>query len=71
MSNTTPSDKQAAFFKVEKFLKAIHYPASKGKILEQAKKNKAPEAIITLLNNFEEKEYKGPIDVSKEIKKNS
>jgi hypothetical protein len=71
MSNTTRNDKQAISFKVEKFLKGIRYPANKEKILDQAKKNKAPETIINLLNKFEEIEYKGPIDVSKEIKEGS
>ena len=57
MSNTTQNDKGVSSFKIEKFLKKIHYPARKEKMLAQAKSNKALETIISLLNKFEEKEY--------------
>jgi hypothetical protein len=52
---------------IEKYLKGIHYPVQKRDLLKQAKSNGAPADIINVLQNFEEKEYKSTIDVSKEV----
>lgn len=63
------NDKKVSASDIERFLKGIRYPASKDKVLTQAKTNKAPEIVMEMLNKFEATEYKGPIDISKEIKR--
>jgi hypothetical protein len=52
---------------VERYLKGIHYPASKDELLKQAKGNGAPEDVMNVLNRFSSKQYNTTIDVSKEV----
>lgn len=52
---------------VERYLKGIHYPASKGDLVNQAKQNGAPSDVMSVLNRFEDKEYGSTIDVAKEV----
>ena len=52
---------------VEHYLKGIHYPASKGDLVEQARSNDAPDDVMHVLDQFEDKEYESTIDVTKEI----
>jgi hypothetical protein len=52
---------------IERYLKGIHYPASKDDLLKQAKNNGAPEDVLNVLNRFEDKKYNTTIDVSKEV----
>jgi hypothetical protein len=54
---------------IEKYIKGTDFPADKNQLLQQAKNNKAPEDIINTLNKMEEKEYRTPIDISKEVGK--
>lgn len=50
---------------VQKYLHGIDYPASKQHLLEQAKRNGAPDEVIDTLQRFDEKEFGGPQDVMK------
>lgn len=52
---------------VERYLKGIHYPASKGDLVEQARGNDAPDDVMHVLDQFEDKEYESTVDVTKEI----
>jgi hypothetical protein len=52
---------------IERYLKGIHYPASKDELLKQAQNNGAPEDVLYVLNKFENKKYNTTIDVSKEV----
>ncbi len=52
---------------VERYLKGIHYPASKVDLLNQAKQNGAPSDVLQVLNRFDDKEYSSTIDVAKEV----
>ena len=54
---------------VEKYLKGINFPASKEDLLEHARDNNAPDDVLNVINQFTDKEYNGPIDISKEMKK--
>lgn len=52
---------------IERYLKGIHYPASKDNLVNKAKENNAPSDVMHILNQFEDHEYNSPIDVSKEV----
>lgn len=52
---------------VERYLKGIHYPASKDELLRQAKDNGAPQDVMNVLNRFEDKKYGSTVDVAKEV----
>ena len=54
---------------IERYLKGIHFPANKKKLMDQAKTNNAPEDVMKVLGRFEEKDYSSPIDVAKEVGK--
>lgn len=52
---------------IEKYLKGINFPAQKKDLINHAKGNQAPDDVMHVLESFEEKEYRSPIDVSKEV----
>ncbi|MBA8666992.1 DUF2795 domain-containing protein [Holosporaceae bacterium 'Namur'] len=52
---------------VERYLKGIRYPAGKADLEKTAKKNRAPSDVLSVLSRFDDKEYKSPIDIAKEV----
>jgi hypothetical protein len=54
---------------VEKYLKGMHYPAEKGKLVDNAKSKDAPNDVMDLINKLPDKTYNSPIDITKEIGK--
>jgi AbrB family looped-hinge helix DNA binding protein len=50
---------------VQKALGGIDYPADKGALVAQAKKNNAPREVRTIVERFPEREYGGPQEVMK------
>jgi hypothetical protein len=50
---------------VQKYLKGVDYPAKKRDLVDQAKKNAAPNEIMHVIQQFPEQEFKGPQDVMK------
>lgn len=50
---------------VQKYLKGIDYPAKKRQLMDQAKKNDAPQEVLQVLQQFPDKEFTGPQDVMK------
>ena len=52
---------------IEKYLKGIDFPTGKDSLIKQATENAAPEDVLYVLNQFEEKTYHSPIDVAKEV----
>jgi hypothetical protein len=54
---------------VQKFLKGMDYPAGKKEIVSQAKKNKAPKAVLGVLNKIDDQQFNSTTDVSKAIGK--
>jgi hypothetical protein len=53
---------------VQKFLKGMEYPASKKDLIEQAKRNKADENVISMLEGMKATNFNSPADVSKALK---
>jgi hypothetical protein len=43
--------------KVSKSLKGIHFPANREKVVQFAKKNSAPDEVMSVLENMPEKSY--------------
>jgi hypothetical protein len=54
---------------IEHSLKGMKYPADKKILIAQARSNSASEDVMDILNQFEEKEYSGVLDVNREIRK--
>lgn len=50
---------------VQKFLGGIDYPTDKETLVETARKHKAPEEILDLLEQFPDEEYESPVSVMK------
>jgi hypothetical protein len=51
----------------QKYLGGMDYPAGKQDMINHARKNKAPDAVIQVLEMFEDKTYHSAADVSKEF----
>lgn len=54
---------------IQLYLKGIHYPVNKQKIIQTAKGNSAPDNVISFLNRLPEKQYQYPTDVEVEFGK--
>lgn len=54
---------------VQHHLKGIHYPADRQKLLQQAKNNKAPEEVVSLIERMPDQTYNSPAEVSKAVAK--
>ena len=52
---------------IQKFLKGVNYPASKGDLLENAEREGADEDVRTTLEKLPDQEYETPADVSKAL----
>src|SRR5215472_15135462 len=50
---------------VQKYLKGVDYPAKKQELVDQAKKNGAPQEVVQVIQQFPNKEFDGPQDVMK------
>lgn len=50
---------------VQKYLKGVDYPARKQDLMEQAKKNGAPQEVMQVIQQFPNQEFGGPQDVMK------
>ena len=51
---------------VQSYLAGVSYPASKQDLLAAAKRNRAPQDVLQIIEGFEEPEFGGPQDVMKE-----
>ena len=58
-TNATPAS-------VERYLKGVSFPADKNDLMRQIRVNGAPQDILETIEQFSEKTYHSPIDVSKE-----
>jgi len=52
---------------IQRFLKKVDYPASKKELIEVARKEGADQRVIETLERLPEREYDGPVGVSKAI----
>lgn len=53
----------------QKYLGGMDYPAGKNDLISHAKKNNAPDPVIQVLQQFEDKQYQSAADVSQEFGK--
>jgi hypothetical protein len=58
---------QTSPIEVQKALKNIDYPVNKKQLIEHAKKHKASDKVIEVLEELPEKEYTNAAAVSKEF----
>jgi hypothetical protein len=58
---------KTAPIQVQKYLKGMHYPANKKKLIEQAHKNKASEDVISMLESMRTDDFNSPAEVSKAL----
>ncbi len=54
---------------LQRFLKKVDYPASKKELIDVAKKEGADQRVIETLERIPERQYDGPVGVSKEVGK--
>jgi hypothetical protein len=66
---STAQGSQPTPITVEGYLKGVHYPTKKEDLLQLARQNNAPQNIMDTLNKLDRKDFKSPIDVSKEVSK--
>lgn len=52
---------------VEKFLKGMDFPANKQDLLRQAQGNAAPQDVLNLIKQMQDRMFNSPVDVSKEV----
>lgn len=50
---------------VQKYLKDVEYPTSKEELIMQARRNGAPEDVISDIQTLKDEEFGGPQDVMK------
>ncbi len=55
--------------KIQHCLKGAHYPTNKSNLVDLAKKNQAPNDVMSILDLIPEKEYISPAHVMKEVGK--
>lgn len=62
-----PESESAA--SVERYMKGIHFGEGvrRDQLIEHARKNEAPDNIIKILEQFEDKDYRSAADVAKEF----
>ncbi|KAF5081876.1 hypothetical protein DSECCO2_104850 [anaerobic digester metagenome] len=51
----------------QKFLSGMDYPAGKQDLISHARKNNAPDAVIQVLEMFQDKSFQSAADVSQEF----
>lgn len=54
---------------IQRYLGGIDYPANRGDLINHAKKNSAPEEVISVLSRIEEREFHSAADVNQAIGK--
>lgn len=52
---------------VQQFLKGMSYPASKEELINHARRNRASDGIISMLNSMRTNRFNGPTDVSEAL----
>lgn len=58
---------KSAPIQVQKYLKGMDYPASKEDLISHARKNKAPEEVISMLGQIKSSAFNDPAEVSKAL----
>jgi hypothetical protein len=54
---------------IKPYLNGMRYPAYKSTLINKAKENNAPLYVMNVINQFQEKQYSGSVEVKKEIER--
>lgn len=65
--STAPRRRGTSPARVQGYLKGLHYPASKSRLLERARENAAPGEIVHALERVADGDYQRAVDVTREI----
>lgn len=68
-ASATASVEELSASAFQKYLGGMDYPAGKDDLINHAKKNNAPDSVITALQKFSDQQYQSAADVSKEFGK--
>ncbi len=60
-------DLRASAASAQSFIKRIHYPANKKRIIKRATSAGAPTGVIEVFNRIADREYTSSLDLMKEI----
>lgn len=63
------SETSASPAAISRYLKGIDFPCGKDDLIEQAQNNDAPEDVLHVLEQFEDREYDSVADVAEEVGK--
>jgi hypothetical protein len=55
------------FIEVQRHLAGVAYPAEKDDLIEAARDNDAPDHIMEILDDLDERVFEGPVEVTKAI----
>ena len=68
-ASATASVEELSASAFQKYLGGRDYPAGKGDLISHARKTDAPDAVIEVLQKFNDRQYQSAADVSKEFGK--
>jgi hypothetical protein len=54
---------------IEQITSRINFPASKDNLISQAKENQAPQGLLDVLNQFQDKQYNNSEDIKSEFQR--
>ncbi len=57
----------ADFIRVQKYLRGIHYPATKQQLIDHAHANHADDDALAALNGMPERDYSSPDEISRAV----
>lgn len=60
-----PDQNRAAAAELQRYLRGVSYPTSKGSLREKAQENGAPEEVLRLIEALPGQEFGGPQEVMK------
>jgi hypothetical protein len=52
---------------VQRFLNGVTYPTNKGDLLQAARKENAPQAVLETLHNMYQEEFDSPADLTRAL----
>ena len=52
---------------VEKYIAGIDFPCDKEGLIDCAKKNKAPDEVLEVMQQFSQKEFNSPMEVAQQF----
>ncbi|MBP7410771.1 MAG: DUF2795 domain-containing protein [Methanoculleus sp.] len=68
-TTTAPSPGHLSAADLQVYLKGMDYPAGRQDLIDHARKNDAPEGVITTLEGFSDRTYRSAAEVGEEFGK--